>query len=105
MSDKIAIDHDLITSHAARVEQVASDISVARDAASSTNMGGGAFGVMCSFLVAPATIAASMAGSAISAAEGMVRRSATEIRGVSTDMAAFEADVVAAINSIETTLG
>ena len=48
MAERIAIDHDLIVSHAARVEQVASDIKVARDAAASTNMGGGAFGVLCS---------------------------------------------------------
>ena len=33
MAERIAIDHDLIVSHAARVEQVASDIKVARDAA------------------------------------------------------------------------
>lgn len=101
MADRIAIDHELISAHAARVDQVASDISLAADAASSTNMGGGAFGVLCSFLVAPATIAATMAGSAISSAQGMVSRSATEIRGVAADMAAFESDVIAAISSLE----
>ncbi|MFE1646753.1 hypothetical protein [Microbacterium sp. P01] len=105
MADRIALDQDLIIAHAARVQQVASDIQVARDAATSTSMGGGAFGILCSFLVAPATIAASMAGTAISSAEGMVRRSATEVKGVATDMAAFEDDLVAAIGQIESTLG
>ncbi|MBN9177609.1 MAG: hypothetical protein J0I43_09620 [Microbacterium sp.] len=104
MADRIAIDRDLIVSHAARVEQVASDIKVARDAASSTNMGGGAFGVLCSFLVAPATVAAAMAGNAISSAEGMVRRSATEVRGVATDMAAFEDAALAAIKALDANL-
>lgn len=101
MADLIQIDPELIRTHATRVDQVASDISVAADAASSTNMGGGAFGVLCSFLVAPATIAASMAGSAIVAAQGMVTRSATEVRGVATDLASFESDVIAAISSLE----
>lgn len=105
MAERIAIDHDLIVSHAARVEQVASDIKVARDAAASTNMGGGAFGVLCSFLVAPATVAATVAGNAISSAEGMVRRSATEVRGVGTDMAAFEDSAVAAISALNSDLG
>jgi hypothetical protein len=101
----IAVDQDLITAHAARVEVVASDVAVARDAAGATNMGGGAFGVLCAFLVAPASIAASMAQSAIQSAEGMVRRSATELRGVATDMAAFEDDVVQGVAALESSLG
>jgi hypothetical protein len=100
MAGHIAVDQDLITSHAARVEVVASDIAVARDAAGSTNMGGGAFGVLCSFLVGPASLAASMAQQTIQAAEGMVRRSATELRGVGTDMAAFEDDVVQGVAAL-----
>lgn len=101
MPDRIQIDVDLINAHAARVQQVAADISVASDAASSSKMGGGAFGVLCAFLVGPATLAASMAGSAVSAAQGMVSRSAGEVRGVASDMAAFETDVMAAIASLE----
>ena len=73
--------------------------------AKATNMGGGAFGVLCAFLVPPATLAATMAGSAIAAAEGMLTRSAREVRGVATDMADFEDDVVRAVQSIEKALG
>ncbi len=105
MAGHIAVDQDLITSHAARVEVVASDVGVARDAAGSTNMGGGAFGVLCAFLVPPASVAAGMAQQAIGAAEGMLRRSATEVRGVATDMAAFEDDVVRAVGALEQGLG
>ena len=99
MAERIAIDADLISSHAARVDQVAADASRA------TNMGSGAFGVLCAFLVPPATLAATMAGSAIAAAEGMLTRSAREVRGVATDMADFEDDVVRAVQSIEKALG
>ena len=101
MAELIAIDQDLVIAHAARVNQVASDVSIARDAASSTNMGGGAFGVLCAFLVPPATVTAQMAGSAIAAAEAMVRRSAVEVRGVATDMAAFEEELSSSLAAIE----
>jgi hypothetical protein len=101
----IAVDAEVIHSHALRVEQVASDVGVARQAAASTNMGGGAFGVICAFLVAPATMAAAMAGSAIGAAEGMLQRSAREVRGVAADMAATEADIVQAVRALEKALG
>jgi hypothetical protein len=101
MPGQITVDADLISAHAARVDTVAADIAVASDAAGSTNMGGGAFGVLCAFLVGPASFAASMAQQAIRSAEGMVQRSATELRGVATDMAAFEDDVMQATAALE----
>jgi len=105
MAKKIAVDAELIHAHAARVERVAADVGVARQAAAATNMGGGAFGVICAFLVPPATFAASMAASAIGAAEGMLTRSAREVRGVATDMAAVEDDIVQAVRALEKGLG
>lgn len=105
MAAHIALDGDLISAQASRVELVASDVSVARDAAGSTNMGGGAFGVLCSFLVPPAQVAAAMAQQAIGSAEQMLRRSATELRGVGSDMASFEDDVVQGINTLGQGLG
>ncbi|QAY60137.1 hypothetical protein ET475_09135 [Microbacterium protaetiae] len=105
MADQIALDHDLIVAHAARVRQVSADVQVARDAASATNMSGGAFGVMCAFLIPPATLVATAAQATITAAQGLVDRSATEIRGVADDMAAFEDDLAASIRQIESALG
>ncbi|KHK97196.1 hypothetical protein LK09_13145 [Microbacterium mangrovi] len=104
MSDHIAIDHDLMLTQASQVERVAADIAVARDATRSTNMGGGAFGVLCGFLVTPATVVATIAGSAIGSAEGMVRRSASELRGVSNDMTRFETDLLQSIAQLESPL-
>ncbi|WP_308492786.1 hypothetical protein [Microbacterium terrisoli] len=105
MAEHIAVDQDLIIAHAARVRQVAADVAVARDAASATNMSGGAFGVMCAFLVAPASLVAQVTGATITAAERLVERSATEIRGVADDMAAFEQDVVDALRGLEGQVG
>ncbi|WP_036284217.1 hypothetical protein [Microbacterium luticocti] len=105
MGGHITIDQDLIIAHAARVRQVSSDVQVARDAASATNMSGGAFGVMCAFLVAPATLVATAASAAIASAQGLVDRSATELRGVADDMAAFEEELAVSIRQIESALG
>jgi len=105
VAGQIAIDQDLIIAHAARVRQVSSDVQVARNAASATNMSGGAFGVMCAFLIGPATLVASAASGAIASAQGLVDRSATEIRGVADDMAAFEDELSASIRQIESALG
>lgn len=105
MAKKIAVDAELIHAHASRVERVAAEVAEARQAAVATNMGGGAFGLICAFLVPPATLAAAMAASAIGAAEGMLERSAREIRGVAKDMAAVEDDIVQAVRALEKGLG
>jgi hypothetical protein len=83
------------------VYRVAGDVAQAADAAGSTDIGGGAFGVLCGFLVPPVGIAAAAAGRAIHAAEAMLERSAGRLRGVSDDMAAFEDEAVHALATLE----
>ena len=105
MADKISIDPDRLRTHAGRVEQVAGDVGVARDAAGSINLGGGAFGLMCSFLVAPTSIVSTMAQAALASAESMVQRSAREVRGVATDFEANEDDIEQQIGRLHAELG
>ncbi|KQQ92894.1 hypothetical protein ASF62_13935 [Leifsonia sp. Leaf325] len=93
MSDRISIDFDRIQQHATRVGTVASDVRNAKDAAGSMNLGGGAFGLMCSFLVAPATMITGVASSMIGTAGALVERSAREIRGVGSDFSALESHI------------
>lgn len=100
MAELISIDPQLITAHAARVDQVASDVALARDAASSMKMGDGAFGILCAFMVPPATIVSEFAKSAIASAERLVERSTRELRGVGTDFSTYEEESVAGINSM-----
>ena len=104
MADRIAVDSELIGSHASRLSAVASDISIARDAGSSGGLNAEAFGVLSSILVPPATMVADAARSLIGAAEDMVRRSATEIVGVGSDMDAYEQKVLESIRALETGL-
>lgn len=90
MSERIAIDFDLLSAHAGRVDLVAADVRMAQEAANSTDIGGGAFGLMCSFMVPPVQLVATLARGTIAAAAGMIDRSAEEIRGVASDFAAYE---------------
>lgn len=104
MSTRIAIDTELLRQHAGRVEQVGRDVGVARDAAGSLDLGGGAFGLMCAFLVPPAVAVSSVAQAAIASAQRMVERSATELRGVAADFTAQEDRVEETLRSVRTRL-
>lgn len=104
MADRIAVDAELIGSHASRLSAVASDISVARDAGSSGGLNAEAFGVLCSFLVPPATMVADAARTLVGAAGDMVRRSATEIVGVGSDLEAYEQKVLETIRALDASL-
>ncbi|MGX5694884.1 type VII secretion target [Agromyces soli] len=104
MAERIAVDFDVVRQHATRVEYVAAQISTARDAAASMNMGGGAFGLMCAFLVPPATAISSLATSTVAAAEAMVERSAREVRGMAGDFESLEERLVAEVRRLEASL-
>ncbi len=92
MGDAIALDFELGRQHAARVGRVAADVQLAQDAASSLNLAGGAFGVMCSFLVPPAVLVSQVAVGTISSVSAMLGRAETEFLGLVSDFEAMETD-------------
>ena len=104
MSDEIAIDFDVLAYHANRVENVASDVALAQNAAGSINLGGGAFGLMCAFLVLPTTIVSTAAQLTLASARGMVERSAREIKGVARDFSTLEEDIITEIDDLKSEL-
>lgn len=85
MAELIAVDTETVRRHAQRVGQVASDVRLAENAAGSMNVGGGAFGVMCAFLVPPAQIVSSIATGAIAAAATMLEQSEEQLKGLADD--------------------
>lgn len=85
MAELIAVDTETVRRHAQRVGQIASDVRLAENAAGSMNVGGGAFGVMCAFLVPPAQLVSSIAIGAISAAATMLEQSEEQLRGLADD--------------------
>ncbi|WP_196804523.1 type VII secretion target [Cellulomonas sp. URHD0024] len=50
MSAGFEVDSEVLRRHGARVAQVEGDLATARAAAGTTDLHGGAFGVLCSFL-------------------------------------------------------
>ncbi|AKV87769.1 type VII secretion target [Microbacterium sp. CFBP9023] len=85
MAELIAVDTETVRRHAQRVGQIASDVRLAENAAGSMNVGGGAFGVMCAFLVPPAQLVSSIAIGAISAAATMLEQSEEQLKGLADD--------------------
>lgn len=92
MGDQIALDFDTARQHATRVARVASDVRLAQDAAGSLNLAGGAFGVMCSFLVPPAVAVSQVAVGTISSVSALLGRAETEFLGMVSDFEAMEHD-------------
>lgn len=89
----IAIDTELLRTHASRIRTVQAGVAEAASAARSTDLGGGAFGLLCAFLVPPATLVTGIAESMILAADGMLERTIDELRAVATDVEAREEDI------------
>ncbi|WP_285364887.1 type VII secretion target [Microbacterium sp. LMC-P-041] len=85
MAELIAVDTETVRRHAQRVGQIASDVRLAENAAGSMNVGGGAFGVMCAFLVPPAQLVSSIAIGTISAAATMLEQSEEQLKGLADD--------------------
>ena len=85
MAELIAVDTETVRQHAQRVAQIAADVRLAENAAGSMNVGGGAFGVMCGFLVPPAQLVSSIAAGAITAAATMLEKSEEQLRGLADD--------------------
>ena len=105
MSEKISIDTDAIEAHARHVDQVADDVRLAVQAAGQTMLSAGAFGLMCSWMIPPFLATAGAATAAMGSTASALDRSARELRGVGTDFANYEEDVIAALapysNAIE----
>lgn len=104
-ADEISVDGDLLRQHAARVDQLATDAAEALAAIGSIDLSGGAFGIMCAWMVPPVAVVSAAVGSAISSGRDLITRSATEIREVAGDFDEHERSVVDAVRSLEAGLG
>jgi len=100
MGEKISVDPDVVTYHAARVEQAAADAHVAVTAAQSMNVAGGAFGLMCSFLVGPALATTEAAKFMLVSVENLIGRSATTLRAGVGDFAGYEDHVIDTVRAL-----
>lgn len=105
VTGQIAIDADVLNTHARKVSQLADEVSTAIDAVNSINLGGGAFGVLCAWMVPPAQIASSIVGSHVRETRTMLHRTDDELRGAARDFTIAEDAHVSSLHALREALG
>jgi hypothetical protein len=100
VSGDIRVDADVLHQHAAVIDQLAAEAGRAVSAISSVNLSGGAFGVMCAFLVPPVAIVSGAVGAAIANGQDAISRTAGELRLAVGDFAQREQSTVDTIEGV-----
>ncbi|MDT0116618.1 type VII secretion target [Microbacterium sp. PRF11] len=103
--DAISVDVELLHQHAGLVSQLASDANQALSAVQSVNLSGGAFGLLCSWMVPPVSMVSQAVGSTIQQGGEVIERSATQIRAAAEDFQRYEESVIDAVRSLDRNLG
>lgn len=104
MNDEIRIDADLMAQHARRIQQLTRDAAEATAAIKSINLGGGAFGALCAWMVPPVSMVSDAVSKHISGAEHVLERTGQEIQAVVRDFDSYEEEVLRAVRAIESDL-
>lgn len=105
MSAEIRVDADVMMQHASRMQQLAQDAAEAAAAIQSINLGGGAFGLLCAWMIPPISIVSDAVSRHIDGAEGVLDRTAQELRAVVRDFEGYEDAVSQVARGIEGSLG
>ena len=103
MSELINVDVDVLSAHARKVSQLADDVGVAADAVAGIDLGGGAFGVLCAWMVPPAQVVSGVVLSHSRETRVVLNRTEGELRGVASDFSAAEdanVDVLRAVGGV-----
>lgn len=101
----IAVDAELVVQHASRLGAVREGVAEAASAVGSVDLGGGAFGVLCSFLVPPAQLVAGFAQSMIVSADDMLDRTVDELRGFASDVEDRETTIAEQVRALQRGIG
>lgn len=102
MSDgDIRVDVELLHQHAGLVQQLTSDASQALAAVRSINLSGGAFGVLCSWLVPPVSVVSQAVASAIQEGGATIDGMAQQIREVADEFRSYEETVINVVHDLE----
>lgn len=101
----IRVDVDLLQQHAGLVDQLASDAAQALSAVQSIHLSGGAFGLLCAWMVPPVGVVSQAVGSAIEQGSQTIERTAAQIRDAAGDFQRYEESVVDVVRGLERGLG
>lgn len=105
MTGEIAVDADVLTAHARKVAGIADDVSTAVGAVRSVALGGGAFGVLCGWMVAPAEIVSDVIATHARASREALERTEQQLHATVADFTELEASHVAALRELGRGLG
>ena len=105
MTDEIHIEPSLLLDQARASAEAAQAIGTARGAVASMNLSGGAFGLMCAFLVPVATSVTVAAERGMAAAQAMLTREADALRATARDFERAEHDVVDGLRDLGREVG
>lgn len=94
----VSIDAEQLRSHAAKVDGVGDQIGEAVAAVNSMDLAGGAFGVLCNFLVAPASVVTLAGASMIRDCEDLMRRTKAQLEAFAQEVEAHDQSVVDQLN-------
>jgi len=97
----IRVDVELLHQHAGLVQQLTSDASQALAAVRSINLSGGAFGVLCSWLVPPVSVVSQAVASAIQEGGATIDGMAQQIREVADEFRSYEETVINVVHDLE----
>ncbi|ACQ79137.1 conserved hypothetical protein [Beutenbergia cavernae DSM 12333] len=93
MSESFHIDDDVLRAHARKVDMVADDVAEAGSAATSVDLDGGAFGLLCAFLPPIVSESEASTGDAVGAAARLLADTATRVTEMARDYAAMDDDL------------
>lgn len=100
--EPLALDPEILERQASYVRQDASDLANVQTAASSMNLHGGAFGLMCSMLVPPAHNVTTAANNLLRDAAEMLERNSAALNQTAADFTEVDGDFAQGFNQAET---
>ncbi|WP_311479073.1 hypothetical protein [uncultured Gulosibacter sp.] len=99
--EPLNINPDRIRQQAAATEHALSALDEAQSAVSSINLSGGAFGIMCSFLIPPAQVVTSATSFLLGNAHGMLEREAQALRDFADDLVSCDEEFESKFGAVE----
>lgn len=100
--ESLNVSPDLLRTQATHARTGSAAIGEAQSAIGSMNLTGGAFGIMCSFLVPPAMLVTGAASLMLANAKGMLDREATALDETASDFESTDSNRESAFNGADT---
>lgn len=101
----VKVEPAVLRAHAAKVADISDGVASAKSASAATDLGGGAFGILCSFMVPPLSAVKTVADLAIDAAAGAVEKTVGDLKAVADSYEGADAVNSQTINQITTLMG